>query len=122
MNKVKGLLTSSLVFSILYFLFIIFRKNNYGKYRKQTFRLIWIILILRLLVPSGGLVSKIPSQFNMINRIAKDIPVVFAAVSDPVGTGLIEDIDNPINMTGTSDQIQINEILNFAKETSILNG
>lgn len=75
MNKVKGLLTSSLVFSILYFLFIIFRKNNYGKYRKQTFRLIWIILILRLLVPSGGLVSKIPFQFNMINRIAQEIPI-----------------------------------------------
>ena len=54
--------------------------------------------------------------------IAKDIPVVFAAVSDPVGTGLIEDIDNPTNMTGTSDQIQVNEILNFAKETSSLNG
>lgn len=75
MNKVKGLLTSSLVFSILYFLFTIFRKNNYGKYRKQTFRLIWIILILRLLVPSGGMVSKIPFQFNMINRIVKDTPV-----------------------------------------------
>ena len=71
----KGLLTSSVVFSILYFIFITFRKKNYAKYRRQTFRLIWIILILRLLVPSGGLVSKIPSQFNMINRIAKDIPV-----------------------------------------------
>lgn len=72
----KSLLTSSVVFSILYFLFTIFRKKNYGKYRKQTFRLIWIILILRLLVPSGMVVSKIPFQFNMINRIAKDSPII----------------------------------------------
>lgn len=55
----KALVFSSLVFSLLYLLFTVFRKKNYGKYSKQTFRWIWIILILRLLVPSRILLSRI---------------------------------------------------------------
>ena len=42
------------------------------------------------------------------------IPVVFAAVSDPVGTGIVESMDAPgANITGTSDQLDTNAIMNL---------
>ena len=35
-----------------------------------------------------------------------DIPIVFSAVSDPVGAGLVNSLDNPgANITGTSDYL-----------------
>lgn len=46
---------------------------------------------------------------------SKDIPVVFSAVSDPVGAGLISDLNKPDkNITGTSDEIQVDQILDLA--------
>ena len=62
------------MFSILYLAFSIFRKTNYAKYKKQTFRLIWIILILKLVVPSWILIPKLPFKFNMMDTITKYIP------------------------------------------------
>ena len=42
------------------------------------------------------------------------IPVVFSAVSDPVGAGLVESMDAPgSNITGTSDALDTNAILNL---------
>ena len=42
------------------------------------------------------------------------IPVVFAAVSDPVGAGLVESMDKPgANVTGTSDYLDTNAIMNL---------
>ncbi len=42
------------------------------------------------------------------------IPVVFAAVSDPVGTGIVESMEKPgANLTGTSDQLDTNAIMNL---------
>lgn len=42
------------------------------------------------------------------------IPVVFAAVSDPVGTGIVESMDAPgSNITGTSDQLDTDAIMNL---------
>lgn len=42
------------------------------------------------------------------------IPVVFSAVSDPVGAGLIEDVEAPgANITGTSDAIDTEAIMNL---------
>lgn len=42
------------------------------------------------------------------------IPVVFAAVSDPVGAGLIESMEKPgANVTGTSDYLDTNAIMNL---------
>ncbi len=42
------------------------------------------------------------------------IPVVFAAVSDPVGAGLVESLDAPgANITGTSDYLDTNSIMNL---------
>ena len=44
----------------------------------------------------------------------KNIPVVFAAVSDPEGAGLVESNDAPgSNITGTSDYLDTNAIMNL---------
>lgn len=41
-----------------------------------------------------------------------DIPVVFSAVSDPVGSGLIDDLNTPgANITGTSDYLDTASIM-----------
>ena len=43
-----------------------------------------------------------------------NIPVVFAAVSDPVGAGLVESMDAPgANITGTSDYLDTDAILDL---------
>ena len=42
------------------------------------------------------------------------IPVVFAAVSDPLGAGLVESMEKPgANITGTSDYLDTNAVLNL---------
>ena len=39
-------------------------------------------------------------------NVVKDIPIVFSAVTDPVGAGLVDSIENPgKNVTGVSDYI-----------------
>lgn len=51
--------------------------------------------------------------------LAKDIPVVFAAVSDPIGAKLTSQLDKPDkNITGTSDEIQVELILDKALEVN----
>lgn len=43
-----------------------------------------------------------------------DIPVVFAAVSDPLSTGLVESMEAPgANLTGTSDYLDTTAIMNL---------
>lgn len=47
----------------------------------------------------------------------EDIPVVFAAVTDPVAAGLVKDPNKPEgNVTGTSDLINVEGIFNLAFE------
>jgi len=42
------------------------------------------------------------------------IPVVFAAVSDPVGSGVVESLEAPgANLTGTSDYLDTNAVMNL---------
>ena len=44
----------------------------------------------------------------------KDIPIVFAAVSDPVGVGLVESLEAPgANITGSSDYLDTTAIMNL---------
>ena len=69
----RTLILSSIMFSILYFIFSILRKINYAKYKKQTFRLIWIILILMLLIPILTMGIRIPIQLDIITPISADI-------------------------------------------------
>lgn len=48
-------------------------------------------------------------------RYAQEIPVVFAAVSDPIGSGLTTSLSKPDrNMTGTMDDVQVEQILEAA--------
>lgn len=50
-------------------------------------------------------------------NISNEIPLVFSAVSDPVGAGLVKDMENPGgNITGTSDEVQIDQILDLMME------
>lgn len=47
--------------------------------------------------------------------ISTDIPVVFSAVSNPVGAGILNDIsDTTGNITGTSDPVKVEEIMDLA--------
>lgn len=49
--------------------------------------------------------------------VADKIPVIFSAVSDPIGAGLVESLDAPGgNITGTSDEIQVELILDLARK------
>ena len=46
-----------------------------------------------------------------------DIPIIFAAVTDPVDAGLVEDLNNPGgNVSGTSDEVSAEAIMNLANE------
>lgn len=48
-------------------------------------------------------------------KYSKDIPIVFSAVSDPIEAGLMDDLTKPNhNITGTSDEIQVDQILDLA--------
>lgn len=48
---------------------------------------------------------------------SEEIPVVFSAVTDPVGAGIVDSLDNPGgSITGTSDALAIDKILDFALE------
>lgn len=50
-------------------------------------------------------------------RYAEEIPIVFAAVSDPIGAGLTSSLEEPDkNITGTMDDIQVDQILEAALE------
>lgn len=48
---------------------------------------------------------------------AEEIPVIFSAVSDPIEAGLVNDREKPdMNITGTSDEVQVSSIMNLARE------
>ena len=47
--------------------------------------------------------------------VSDEIPVVFSAVTDPIAAGLVDSLESPgKNITGTSDALQIDKILDFA--------
>lgn len=49
--------------------------------------------------------------------MAKNTPIVFAAVTDPISAGLTSSLEKPDkNITGTSDEIQVEKILEKALE------
>ena len=52
-------------------------------------------------------------------KLATDTPVVFAAVSDPIGAKLTSSLEKPDkNITGTSDEIQVELILEKAMQVN----
>lgn len=56
-----------------------------------------------------------PVAMSMQNMTEESqLPVVFAAVSDPLGAGLVESLEAPgANMTGTSDYLDTNAVFNL---------
>lgn len=51
--------------------------------------------------------------------LTDEIPVIFSAVSDPVGAGLVEDLDNPPhNLTGTSNEMQVDQMADLIEQMS----
>lgn len=49
-------------------------------------------------------------------NVSDTIPVVFSAVSDPIGAKLVSDMEKPGgNITGTSDEVQVDQILDLAR-------
>lgn len=52
-------------------------------------------------------------------ELAKTTPVVFSAVTDPIGAGVLTNMDAPDKgMTGTSDAVQIDKIMELAMKIS----
>ncbi len=50
-----------------------------------------------------------------VAKLANKTPIIFSAVSDPVGAKLTSSLDKPDkNMTGTSDQVQVDQIIDQA--------
>lgn len=48
-------------------------------------------------------------------NLAKNKPVIFSAVTDPIAAGLLDDLNNPNNnITGTSDAVSISGIMDTA--------
>ena len=48
-----------------------------------------------------------------------DIPIVFSAVTDPVASEVVKDLENPGgNVTGTSDAISVDQIMELAEEVT----
>lgn len=53
---------------------------------------------------------------QMAAPYSEEIPVVFSAVTDPVGAKIIDSIESTgANITGTSDKLEISKILDFAQ-------
>lgn len=49
-------------------------------------------------------------------NMTSDIPVLFSACTDPVGSGLVANLENPgKNVTGTSDAVSAEKIMELAK-------
>lgn len=55
-----------------------------------------------------------PSAQAVVSE-TKDIPIIFSAATDPVGSGLVKDMNNPGgNVTGTSDRVSAEKIMELA--------
>lgn len=56
-----------------------------------------------------------PTASVMLSAVEDtDIPIIFSAVTDPVGAGLIDSMDAPgVNMTGTSDALDTDTVMNL---------
>ncbi len=51
---------------------------------------------------------------SAVDDLDEPLPIVFAAVSDPVGSGIVEDMTEPgVNITGTSDALDTASILDL---------
>lgn len=59
-------------------------------------------------------IATLAAQCMQMATEESQIPVVFAAISDPVGAGVVDDLENPGgNVTGTSDYLDAGAILDM---------
>ncbi len=57
-----------------------------------------------------------PSAQAVVSE-TKDIPIVFSAATDPLGSGLVTSLEKPAgNVTGTSDAVSAEKIMGLAKQ------
>lgn len=74
-------------------------------------------IIANFMADGVDLMIGVATPVAMAMQTAADgsgIPVVFSAVSDPVGVGLVESLEAPgANVTGTSDYLDTNAIMNL---------
>ncbi len=74
-------------------------------------------IVTNFIVEDVDLMVAVATPVAMTMQAATEdnqIPVVFAAVSDPVGVGLVESMEAPgSNVTGTSDYLDTNAIMNL---------
>jgi putative tryptophan/tyrosine transport system substrate-binding protein len=57
-----------------------------------------------------------PSAQAVISQ-TKEIPIVFSAATDPLGSGLVTNMEKPgSNVTGTSDRVSAEKIMELAKQ------
>lgn len=49
-------------------------------------------------------------------KLTDSMPVIFSAVTDPVSAGLVSDLNAPTTMTGTSDAIAVDQIIDLAMQ------
>ncbi|MGI1659619.1 MAG: ABC transporter substrate binding protein [Desulfitobacterium sp.] len=57
-----------------------------------------------------------PSAQAVVSE-TKDIPVVFSAATDPIGSGLVSSMEKPgANVTGTSDRVSAEKIMELAEK------
>lgn len=57
-----------------------------------------------------------PSAQAVVSE-TKEIPIVFSAATDPVGSGLVSDMEKPGgNVTGTSDRVSAEKIMELAEQ------
>ncbi len=59
-------------------------------------------------------IATLAAQSMQVAAEEKEIPIVFAAISDPVGAGLVESLDVPNSpVTGTSDYLDASQIFDM---------
>lgn len=57
-----------------------------------------------------------PSAQAVVSE-TKEIPIIFSAATDPLGSGLVTNLENPGgNVTGTSDRVSAEKIMELAKQ------
>lgn len=106
------------------------RKGVQDEVEAQGYKPTWHVHIAQGNISTANLIAKqiLGEKPNLVVSIAtptsqacaqaiKNIPIVFAAVSDPVGAGLVASLEKPGgNLTGTSDMSPVDRQLELIRE------
>lgn len=106
------------------------RKGVQDEIEAQGYKPTWHVHIAQGNISTANLIAKqiLGEKPNLVVSIAtptsqacaqaiKNIPIVFAAVSDPVGAGLVASLEKPGgNLTGTTDMSPVDRQLDLIRE------